>query len=189
MLQHLLLQLVVPPLVLLSLPAGGSPKPEGRRPKEGRNPKAEGTEPGSLDMPVSTAAVSEPLGAHSARLQCVRASILPSAFGFRPSFGLRISAFGLRPAASTSSPPSFVVPSSPGSSAWAPCGFGTCPRSAAPRPPTPGPFAARRLAAADGHCVLVADHRPVAQHVAAAARSECFICSAPASAAPSWGSS
>jgi putative membrane protein len=53
MLQHLLLQLVVPPLVLLSLPAVGNPKPEGRGPKEGRIPKPEGAGRAAFGLRIS----------------------------------------------------------------------------------------------------------------------------------------
>jgi cytochrome c oxidase assembly factor CtaG len=84
MLQHLLLQLVVPPLVLLGLPTEASPKPEGRRPKEGRNPKPEWAEPQVRQAPVTNAEASEPTSARS---------LSSSARARRPAFGLRISAF------------------------------------------------------------------------------------------------
>ena len=51
--------------------SGANPKAEGRRPKEGRNPKAE-------------ARTALGLG------------FRPSDFGLRPSFGLRVSAFGFQ---------------------------------------------------------------------------------------------
>jgi cytochrome c oxidase assembly factor CtaG len=93
MLQHLLLQLIVPPLLLLSLQAGGSPKPEGRRPKQGRNPKSEWAEPRLQEVPVISAEASEPSGAHSF---ASNASAPPPSFGLRISAFFRPSDFGLR---------------------------------------------------------------------------------------------
>jgi cytochrome c oxidase assembly factor CtaG len=101
MLQHLLLQLVVPPLVLLSLPEGGRPKAEIRRPKEGRNPKSE-----LPDGAAANALGAAAAGADSASTAPAASgsSESPSEFGlrnsafFRPSdFGLRVSALFLLP--------------------------------------------------------------------------------------------
>jgi cytochrome c oxidase assembly factor CtaG len=93
MLQHLLLQLVVPPLLLLSLPAGGDPKPEIRNPKEARNPKSERAEPHSANRALSGAVAGRPqpsgsIGSNGGKPRGV--------LGFRISGFLRISDFGFR---------------------------------------------------------------------------------------------
>jgi len=93
MLQHLLLQLVVPPLVLLSLLERGDPKPEGRRPKEGRNPISEGAGPRSRGVTLSRTDADDASACPSLGRE---ANACPSAFGLRSSGFSRRSAFGLR---------------------------------------------------------------------------------------------
>jgi hypothetical protein len=67
-------------------------KPETRNPKsEGRNPKAEGSFV-SLAKPAHWSFVV-PLHERSRLRDC---RLPHSGFGFRPSFGFRISAFGFR---------------------------------------------------------------------------------------------
>jgi len=64
-----------------------NPKAEIRRPKEGRVPKSES----------KSTTKGQGNEAFVALLLCSLQSAAVSAFGFRPSFGLRISAFGFSP--------------------------------------------------------------------------------------------
>src|ERR1051325_3358092 len=61
----------------------GNPKAETRRPKEGRNPKAEQTVGSNIGLKVRCRGVPSPTYWQAT-----------SDFGFRPSFGLRVSVFG-----------------------------------------------------------------------------------------------
>jgi cytochrome c oxidase assembly factor CtaG len=96
MLQHLLLQLVVPPLVLLSLPQGEGPKPEDRRPKEGRSPKSEGAGARSQGLALARAADEDSTVTASLASD---GSAHERVFGLRNSAFFRPSAFGIRTSA------------------------------------------------------------------------------------------
>src|ERR1039457_212596 len=77
---------------------GPNPYPEGRRPKEGRNPKAEGSN-GMAATGGGRRGLLQNNGA-AQRDTCERTTLYDrglatSGFGFRPSFGLRPSDFGL----------------------------------------------------------------------------------------------
>ena len=76
-----------------------NPKPEGRRPKEGRNPKSEAYELRSWSAAASKAFLGAELPSRGGpgRLASGQATWwLSSDFGFRPSFGLRPSSFGFQ---------------------------------------------------------------------------------------------
>ena len=80
----------------------GSPKAEGRGPKEGRSPKPEAGNPQSGDAvppKTPTGAVMHSDSAAGSPLPGA-AELSPSDFGIRPSFGFRPSAFGFQPARS-----------------------------------------------------------------------------------------